>query len=404
MKTIESLDFPLRVYFKDGECHHDSAVIVFTHGAPAYVRASGPFVVYPWENIKHIIRVADEAQEPDITERMLQAEVAALTIERTEAKENALRLGTLLVNVIEKLSAAFGCRAQNPQDPAAATDLADRVKLLRGENARLSGLHTEKRLALHKALGLSDAEELDHAALCERVAMMREWRDEVGHPSVAEAGRLRLDLASVTEQRDVLKRQLEELRAEVQEGDSVKRVLQRQVDRLRHEPVLSQPKQVESGGPIWVRVVDASSPYFGLVGRLDNITSTRDGDDVWEVYVIDRHKHGNTLCFKSESFVVVGTGRNSPPVPTFEEQVKACRELNPTDEPNPDNRDSYRATALRAGAKDCTLFVGPKPTDLTFVVEMREGAKVFDVVAALEHEHGLQPEAYRIREVRAPMP
>lgn len=244
MKTIERLDFPIFLYvmFQDEPRRHESAVIVFTHGAPAYVRASSPFAIYPWENIKHIIRVADETME--------------IADELKTARADARRLSTLLVSVVSRVSAAFGRPEPDPLDPGAAHDLAGNVK-----------------------------------AICD-------------------------DLASVTEQRDVLKRQLEELRAEMQEGDSVKRVLQRQVDRLRHEPVPSQPLA----------------------------------------------------------------------------------------EPNADNRDSYRGTALRAGAKDCTLFVGPKPTDLTFVVEMREGAKVFDVVAALEHEHGLQPEAYRIREVRAPMP
>lgn len=97
-----------------------------------------------------------------------------------------------------------------------------------------------------------------------------------------------------------------------------------------------------------------------------------------------------------------GTGRKPSPIPTFEAQTKAFRENNPPDEPNPDNRDSYRGTVLRAGAKDCALFIGPGPSDLTFVVEMREGAKVFDVAAALAHEHGLEPGAYRIREVRTP--
>lgn len=322
MKTIERLDFPLRVYFRDGECYHDSAVIVFTHGAPAYVRASSPFVVYPWENIKHIIRVADETME--------------IADELKTARADARRLSTLLVSVVSRVSAAFGRPEPDPLDPGAAHDLAGNVK-----------------------------------AICD-------------------------DLASVTEQRDVLKRQLEELRAEVQESDSVKRVLQRQVDRLRHEPALSQPKQVEPGGPIWVRVVDTTSKYFGLVGRLEGILFRGD-EEVWSVGfgAIDPvHQQAN-------AFAVVGSGRVQI-CPTFEEQVKTFRELNPPAEPNADNRDSYRSTALRAGAKDCTLFVGPKPTDLTFVVEMREGAKVFDVVAALEHEHGLQPEAYRIREVRAP--
>lgn len=246
-KTVERLDFPLRVYFRDGECYHDSAVIVFTHGAPAYVRASSPFAIYPWESIKHIIRVADEDQAPG------------------------------------------------------------RIAALEAEVVRLTTSHREKRLALRAALGLRDDEATDNLTgeLCDRVAYLKRTHDAACR-----------DLASVTEQRDLLKRQLDELRAEVQEGDSVKRVLQRQVDRLRHEPVPSQPPA----------------------------------------------------------------------------------------EPNADNRDSYRSTALRAGAKDCALYIGPKPADLTFVVEMREGASVFDVVAALEQEHGLQPDAYRIREVRSPMP
>lgn len=330
MKTIERLDFPLRVYFRDGECYHGSAVIVFTHGAPAYVRASSPFVVYPWENIKHIIRVADEDQAPG------------------------------------------------------------RIAALEAEVVRLTTSHREKRLALRAALGLRDDEATDNltSELCDRVAYLKRTHDAACR-----------DLASVTEQRDVLKRQLEELRAEMQEGDSVKRVLQRQVDRLRHEPVPSQPNQVGPGGPIWVRVVDTTSKHFGLVGVINGIEySSRDGREMWSVDL----GHTGVSHQDASMFAIVSTGRRPSPIPTFEEQVKSYHENNPPSEPNPDNRDSYRSTALRAGAKDCTLFIGPKPTDLTFVVEMREGSRVFDVVAALEHEHGLAPEAYRIREVRTP--
>lgn len=301
MKTVERLDFPV-IVTRDGNAsaRHEHAAIVFTHGAPAYVRAQEPFAIYPWEVVRQINRTSDEVgawldtggkvDDPDLTER-LRASVAAIADERNGAKQEA--------------------------------------HALREEVARVQALHTEHRLALRAALGLRDDEAADNATgdfktLCERVASLRsnyESAYRVAHINADDAHRLsndvanlKADLASVTEQRDVLKRQLEELRAEMR------------------------------------------NPPKNQVG------------------------------------------------PTFEEQVKACRELNPHDEPNPDNRDSYRSTALRAGAKDCALYIGPKPSDLTFVVEMREGAKVFDVVAALEHEHGLQPEAYRIREVRAPTP
>lgn len=319
MKTIESLDFPLRVYFKDGECHHDSAVIVFTHGAPAYVRASGPFVVYPWENIKHIIRVADEAQ---------------------------------------------------------GDGLMGKHKVLREENIRLHKLHTDKRLALHKALGLLDSEELDHAALCERVAMMREWRDSAGHPAVAQAARLQLDLASMTEQRDLLKRQLEELRAETR------------------KPAPSQPKQVEPGGPIWVRVVDTSSKEFGRVGRLADIEVLRRGPEEWTVDLDDVTR----VTWPSTMFVLAGTGRPR------EEHMQVTVTKHDTEHQQAQNRDKWRATCLANGAKDCTVYFGPGD-EVTFVVELQRpcqsAAKALDAMRqALLKEHGLHANDYRLREVR----
>jgi hypothetical protein len=179
---------------------------------------------------------------------------------------------------------------------------------------------------------------------------------------------MRADLASMTEQRNILKRQLEELRTETR------------------APVLSQLRIAESGGPIWVRVADTSSKHFGIVGRLEGVEfASKDGEEMWSV---DLGGIAN-VRWQASLFVVVGAGRVSQP-PSNSTPA----------EPNPDNRDSYRGTVLRAGAKDCALFIGPAPRDLTFVVEMREGSKVFDVVAALEHHHGLAPESYRIREVR----
>lgn len=179
---------------------------------------------------------------------------------------------------------------------------------------------------------------------------------------------MRADLASMTEQRDLLRRQLEELRTETR------------------TPVLSQPRIAESGGPIWVRVADTSSKHFGIVGRLEGVEfASKDGEEMWSV---DLGGIAN-VRWQASLFVVVGAGRVSQP-PSNSTPA----------EPNPDNRDSYRGTVLRAGAKDCALFIGPGPRDLTFVVEMRNGSKVFDVVAALEHHHGLAPESYRIREVR----
>lgn len=186
-----------------------------------------------------------------------------------------------------------------------APEQVDRERL-QAEIDRLKAMHTEKRVALRDALGIAH-DNHDHAGLCERVAAMRaEWDDLRRRPS--EMKSLRADLASMTEQRDLLKRQLEELRGDMQKGTVRQRFI----------------------GGKW--------------------------SDVGP---------------QSESI-----------------------------EPNPDNRDSYRSTVLRAGAKDCALYIGPGPSDLTFVVEMREGSKVFDVVAALEHHHGLAPESYRIREVR----
>lgn len=267
MKTIKRLDFPLRVYFRDGECYHDSAVIVFTHGAPAYVRASGPFVVYPWENVKHIIKVADEAQRDWRIE-------SDLTDERNENKQNAMRL--------------------------------------------------------------------------------------------------KADLASMTEQRDVLKRQLEELRAETR------------------GPALPKPKQVEPGGPIWVRVVDTTSKYFGLVGRLMGIEQHTSKGECWGVDIPDLNGKDHAWS-RAEAFAVVGTGRQGP---------------GPNEVSKPDtehqqaqNRDMWRTTCLANGAKDCTIYFGPGD-EVTIVVELVHGVHLDNITRALGVEHGLRLTDYKIRTVR----
>lgn len=376
MKTIESLDFPLRVYSGNNEyCEHSSAVIVFTHGAPAYVRASGPFAIYTWEHVQRITGAADKDQEPDLAER-LRASVVAIADERNGAKQDAIRLGTLLVSVVEKISAALGWtgkRCPDPQDPGAAVDLAGNVRALRDEVAHLRALHAAERLAMHRALGLVDTEDLDHATLCERaVSLVNNNRaaTTTANINAEEVKTLRADLASMAEQRDLLKRQLEELRAETR------------------KPALSQAKQVEPGGPIWVRVVDTSSKRFGLVGRLVAIEEEAESEEQrWHVEL----ENGLSVLGAPARFAVVGAGRQGH---------------GPTDTPQPDteqqqaqNRDKWRATCLAYGAKDCTVYFGPG-SEMTLVVELKDSYRLEDVRRGLYNEHGLRPDQFTLREVR----
>lgn len=438
MKTI-SLDHPVRVYFKDGECYHDSAAIMIANGFPSFVRGKNPDVIYPWENVKHLTRVADEPTEPDLTERP-RASVAAIADERNGAKQEAHTLRA----EVERLQAENDrLKALHTEKRVALRDalgltydnhdhagLCAEVKRIRaewdhlrrytspGSLARLEreledsrSLHTEHRQMLRAALGLRDDEATDNVtgdfkALCERVTMIRqEWsslrtigfnKPSVGLDRLAAAlgiadadvdfytmlkrvERLRAerlvqdkDLASITEQRDVLKRQIEELRAEMR------------------KPSLPQPKQVEPGGPIWVRVVDTNSKHFGLVGR---IVAIEEETDSWEQRWHVELEGGLSVLGEPARFavIIIGTGRQRPgpnESPKSDDEHQQAR-----------NRDKWRATCLANGAKDCTVYFGPGD-EVTIVVEMKTGHDLNDMRRALASAHNLGYDQYSIREVR----
>lgn len=64
--------------------------------------------------------------------------------------------------------------------------------------------------------------------------------------------------------------------------------------------------------------------------------------------------------------------------------------------------DEIKAIALQHGASECTVYHGPKDSELTLVVCMREGCFLSRIVDAL-HLAGLHPADYTIREVKAPV-
>lgn len=257
----------------------------------------------------------------------------------------------------------------NPDTNPADYYLDNERKALVAENEHLKTMHTEKRVAAAPptyAVRLSDA--------------------------MAEVMQLQADLASVTEQRDVLKRQLEELRAEMR------------------NPAVPQPKQVEPGGPIWVRVVDTTSKHFGLVGRLEGIEfDSKYGDEMWSVDM-----GGIANVWRANVFAVVGTGRQGVPdksapcdrgilSQTLDQKAKSFHENNPpdTEHQQAQNRDQWRATCLANGAKDCTVYFGPGD-EVTFVVEMNQNTRktISEIKEALMVEHCLPPTSYKLREVR----
>lgn len=399
MKTI-SLDHPVRVYFKDGECHHDSATILIANGFPSFVRGKNPDVIYPWENVNHIIRAAED----------VATAVTAAEVERLQAEVD--RLKQLHHDSCVSLRDALGLTHDN-HDHAGLCDQVARIlaewdHLRRytspGSLARLERdledsrtLHHEHRMALRAALSLRDDEATDNVtgdfkALCERVSSQRKSYESAyrtAHINSDDAHRLsndvaniEADLASVTEQRDVLKRQLEELRADMR------------------KPALPQP--VEPGGPIWVRVVDTTSKHFGLAGRLEGI-SFRGNDEVWSVDlggISPVHRQANM-------FAVVGTGRQGIPEEaksephnhgvlsqSLDQKAKSFRENNPPDaEHQPQyhgNGESLRAVATAAGATDCSVFVDDGQVTLV-VGNLRHGKTlqhvanvVFDLVPILD--------------------
>lgn len=414
MKTI-SLDHPVHVYFKDGECYHDSAAIMIANGFPSFVRGRGPDVIYPWENVKHIIRVTDESAGPEVGAR-LRASVAAIADERNGAKQetDALRAE------VERLKSSNAEHRVALRDALGLTydnhdhaGLCQEVKRIRVEWDHLSRYNSPEKLArlerraqhdrdlLAKALGV-DARDVDHGDLC------------------ARAQSIRLDLASVTEQRDVLKRQLEEIRADLASqypnrdkpppGFDISRLpknLRMTVEtagvwgpnalaeawRLYEEernPGLPQPKQVDPGGPIWVRVVDTTSKYFGLVGRLVGIEHHTTKGECWGVDFPDLNGKDHAWN-RAEAFVIIGTGRQGP---------------GPNEAPKPDtehqqaqNRDQWRATCLANGAKDCTVYFGPGD-EVTFVVELKTGTSLDDIKDVLCGAYGFDSTNCKIREVR----
>lgn len=444
MKTI-SLDHPVRVSVKDGECYHDSAAIMIANGFPSFVHGKGPDVIYPWENVKHVLRVADEVDTATTTEMgLLQAEVE-------RSKQDAMRLGTLLTSTVAKVSFALGRAAPDSRDHDTAVDLARDIDKLRDEleNAKrgwrveheiaenfkrdlgqaFSEVEQSKRMhletlakmrgALTKALGQQLAGERDFDGLCKCAAAIREeWSalraigfnkpgvdldrlaqalgigdewDAEFHTLLKHARRVaslheedQRSITSLIEQRDVLKRHLEELRADMR------------------KPAVPQPKQVEPGGPIWVRVVDTTSKHFGLAGRLEGI-SFRGNDEVWSVDlggISPVHRQANM-------FAVVGTGRQGIPEEaksephnhgvlsqTLDQKAKSFHENNPPDtEHQPQyhgNGESLRAVATAAGANDCSVFVDDGQVTLV-VGNLRHGKTlqhvanvVFDLVPILD--------------------
>lgn len=403
MKTIERIDFPV-IITRDGNAaaRHERVDIVFTHGAPAYVRAQEPFAIYPWEVVRQINRTSDEVgawldtggkvDDPDLTER-LRASVAAIADERNGAKQEAHTWRA----EVERLKASNAEHRVALRDALGLTydnhdhaGLCAEVKRIRAEWDHLSRYNSPEKLArlelrsqhdrdmLAKALGV-DARDVDHGDLCARVKSMQ------------------ADLASVTEQRDVLKRQIEGLRAETRGS------------------ALPQPKHVEPGGPIWVRVVDTSSKHFGLVGRLEGIEMDSEDGEMWVVDlggIVD-------VRWRANVFAVIGTGRQGVPeeaksemrkpakpdgtvlFPTLEQKAAAFRENNPpdTEHQQAQNRDKWRATCLANGAKDCTVYFGPGD-DVTIVVELVHGVHLDNVTRALGVEHGLRLTDYKIRTVR----
>ncbi len=311
MKAIK-LDHPVRVYFKDGECYHDSATILIANGFPSFVRGKGPDVIYPWENVKHVLRVADE----------VDTAVTAAEVERLQQ----LHHDTL----------------------------------------------AKMRCALSEAIGHGSSANADFDGLINATELLRQqwWSTRTRAIDLAKAQEEdQRSIASLTEQRNVLKRQIEELRADIR------------------KPAAPEPKQVEPGGPIWVRVVDTTSKHFGLVGRLEGIEfdSIR-GDEMWSV---DLGGIAN-VYWQANLFAVVGAGRqehsSTPPDNAEHQQAQ--------------NRDQWRATCLAYGAKDCTVYFGPGD-EVTFVVEMAKGHHVNDLTRALWLDHRLTANKdYNMREVR----
>lgn len=353
MKTVERIDVPV-IITRDGNAaaRHENAAIVFTHGAPAYIRAQEPFAIYPWDIVRQINRTSDERNGAKQEARTLRAEV-----ERLQAENDHLK--ALHTEKRVALRDALGLTHDN-HDHAG---LCAEVKRIRAEWDHLSRYNSPEKLArlelrakhdrdlLAKSLGV-EARDVDHGDLC------------------AIAKSMQADLASVTEQRDVLKRQIEELRAEMR------------------KPAMSEPKQVEPGGPIWVRVVDTNSKHFGLVGCLEGIEfDSKCGDEMWSV---DLGGIAN-VRWKANVFAVVDTGRQGP---------------GPNEAPKPDaehqqahNRDKWRATCLAYGAKDCTVYFGPG-SEMTLVVELKDSYRLEDVRRGLYNEHGLRPDQFTLREVR----
>lgn len=371
MKTIERLDYPVYISRQYGCTRHDSAVIVLTNGAPAFVRAIQPDVVYPWENIRQIGKVvpADEVDTAVTTAEVerLQAEVDRLKQlhhDSCVSLRDALGLThdnhdhAGLCEQVTRIRAEWD-HLRRYTSPGSLARLERELEETKAAMNRSAAHHVETlakmRGALTDALGQQPSGERDFDNLCKCVAAIREeWAalraigfskphmvfDQLAkalglsndadanlHTLLKRVAAMRADLDSVTEMRNVLKQQLLEIRADL------------------HKPAAPAPAQVDLGG---------ISPVH----------------------------------------VVVGFGKQG-----MHEEAQA----KPVADLQAQNRDQWRATCLANGAKDCTVYFGPGD-EVTFVVELQpclRPAKVLGSIQdALLKEHGLRANDYKLREVR----
>lgn len=351
-KTTETLNHPVRIYFDDGECYHERAAIVFTLGAPAYVRAEHPNAIYPWERVQSIIRIADDDENG-------MRKTAAPKTERDPLKNKGVRPGSMADTYLDNERQAL--IADNERLRETIDHLKEEVGRHANGRSRLAKEITAHFNSVAAAAGFTGDDNLSIDDLVSHIA------------------NLRADLASVTEERDLLKKSLA-----IRDGR----------------------------GKNMVNLIAALTKALDLKVAPDPSDETQLGHLVSQVADLFRNR-AETRRLRDEALLDLES--------VTEQRAELRRQLEdlraelrrpvlqePKHEREPADadaaqatRDSIRTTCLSAGAKDCTVYLGPGKDDITIVVEMRSKYTLSEITEALIRVHGLAPSQYKLREVKS---